>query len=112
MKNTLGNFVPFTMETGAGDEVETQEEEEDDDEQDDFGSQLSLKSSTNGAPTNREIGSSDQFGVVRKINKTIDASQQSREFVTMTSSEVQPRNYRNTRPSNPPMEPEADYEEN
>ena len=54
------------MGTGAGDEVETQEEEEDDDEEDDFGSQLSLNSWTheNGAPTNRETGSSDQFGVV------------------------------------------------
>ena len=42
VKNTLGNFFPFTMGTGTGDEVETQEEEENNDEQDDFGSQLSL----------------------------------------------------------------------
>ena len=28
--NTLGNFFPFTMGTGTGDEAETQEEEEDD----------------------------------------------------------------------------------
>ena len=34
------------METGTGDEAETQEEEEDDDGQDDFGSQVSLNSST------------------------------------------------------------------
>ena len=34
------------MGAGTGDEVQTQEEEEDDDEQDDFGSQLSLNSST------------------------------------------------------------------
>ena len=34
------------MGTGTGDEAETQEEEEGDDEQDDFGSQVSLNSST------------------------------------------------------------------
>ena len=28
VKNTLGNFFPFTMGTGTGDEAETQEEEE------------------------------------------------------------------------------------
>ena len=31
VKNTLGNFFPFTMGTGTGDEAEAQEEEEDDD---------------------------------------------------------------------------------
>ena len=46
VKNTSGNFFPFTMGTGTGDEAETQEEEEGDDEQDDFGSQVSLNSST------------------------------------------------------------------
>ena len=46
VKNTFGNFFPFTRETGTGDEAETQEEEEDDDEQDEFGSQVSLNSST------------------------------------------------------------------
>ena len=113
VKNTLGNFFPFTMGTGTDDEVETQEEKEDDDEQDDFGSQLSLISSTheNRAPNNSANGSSDQFGVVSTINKTVDGSQQSREFVIMTNSEVQLGNNRNTGPSNPPMEPEADYEE-
>ena len=97
---------------GTGDEAETQEEEEDDDEQDDFVSQPSLNSSThkNGAPTNKETRSSDRFGVVRTINKTKDASQQSREFVTFTNSEVQPGDSRNTGLSNPTMEPEADYE--
>ena len=55
MKNTFGNFFPFTMGTGTGDEAETQEEEEDGDGQDDFGSQVSLNSSTqeNGAYTDR-----------------------------------------------------------
>ena len=57
VKNTLGNFFSFTMGTGLGEEVETQEEKEDDDEQDYFGSQLSLNSSTqeNRAPTNRRL---------------------------------------------------------
>ena len=90
VKNTLGNFFTFTTGTGRSDEVDIQEEEKDDDEQDDFGSQLSLNSSTheNGAPTNRETGSLDRCGVVMAKNKTIDASQQSREIVTMTNSEV------------------------
>ena len=75
-------------------------------------SDLSLNSSTheNGAPTNRETGSSDQFGVFRTKNKTIEGSQQSREFVAMTNSETRPGKNRNTGPSNPPTEPEADYE--
>ena len=55
VKNTLGIFFPFNMETGTGDEAETQEGEEDDDEEDDFGSQVSLNSSTqeNDAYTDR-----------------------------------------------------------
>ena len=36
VKNTLGNFFPFTMGTGTGAEVVTQEEEEDDGKQDDL----------------------------------------------------------------------------
>ena len=76
VKNTLGNLVPFTMGTGTGDEAETQEEEEDNDEQDDFGSQVSLNSSTqeNDAYTDKETGSIDQFGVVRTKNKTTNGS--------------------------------------
>ena len=56
VKNTFGNFVPFTMGTVTGDEAETQEEEDDDDAQDDFGSQVSPNSSTqeNDAYTDRE----------------------------------------------------------
>ena len=59
VKNTFGNLFPFTMGTGTGDEAETQEE--DDDEQDDFGSQVSLNSSTqeNDAYTDREAGTMD-----------------------------------------------------
>ena len=49
--------------------------------------------------------------MVKIINKTEDASQKSREFATITNSEVQPRDSRNTGPSYPTMEPEADYEE-
>ena len=78
VKNTLGNFFPFTMGTGTGDEAETQEEEEDDDEQDDFGSQVSLNSwsQENDAYTNRETGSLDQLGVVRTMSKTTNGSGQ------------------------------------
>ena len=63
VKITFGNFFPFTMGTGTGDEAETQEEEEDDDKQDDFGSQVSLNSTTqeNDAYTDRETGTMDQF---------------------------------------------------
>ena len=46
VKNTLGNFFPFTMGTVTGDEAENQEKEENDDEKDDFESQISLNSST------------------------------------------------------------------
>ena len=58
VKVTFGNFFPVTMQSGTGDEAETQEEEEDDDEQDDFGSRVSLNSSTQeyDAYTNRETG--------------------------------------------------------
>ena len=74
VKNTLGNFFPFTMGTGTSDEVDTQGEEEDNDKIDDFESQLSLNKSTheNEASTKMETGYSDRFGAVRTINKTID----------------------------------------
>ena len=112
VKNTLGNFFPFTMGTGTGDEAETREKEEDDDEQDDFESQIGLNSSTqkNDAYTNRETGNTDRFGVVRTISKTTNGSNQSRDFVIVTNSEVQPGNNRNAVPCNQPAYPEADYE--
>ena len=71
VKNTLGNIFPFTMGVGTGDEGESQEEEEDDEEQADFGSQVSLNSSTqeNEAYTDRGTGTIDQFGVVRTGRK-------------------------------------------
>ena len=107
VKNTLGNFFPFTM--GTGDEAENQEMEEDDNEQDYFESQISHNSSTqeNDAYTNRETGSTDQFGVVRTKSKITNGLNQSGDFVTMTNLGVQPGKNRNARPSNPP----ADYEE-
>ena len=45
MRNTSGNIFPFTMGGGAGNEGKSQEEE-DEEEQGDFGSQVSLNSST------------------------------------------------------------------
>ena len=56
-------------------------------------------------------GYSDRFGTVRTINKTIDGIQQSRDFMTMTNSEVQFGTDRNTESAITPAEPEADYEE-
>ena len=101
------------MGTYTGDEAETQEEEEDDDEQDDFGSQVSVNSSTqeNDAYTNRETGSMDRFGVVRTISKTTNGSGQSEDFVTMTKSEMRNGKNRNTGLCNPPAEPKVDHEE-
>ena len=82
VKNTFGNFFPFTMGTGTGDEAETQEEEENDDERDDFGSQVSLSSSTQekDAYIDRETGPMDQFSIVRTISKTTNGSGQSEDF--------------------------------
>ena len=113
VKNTLANLFPFTMGTGTGDEAETQEEEDDDDEQDDFGSQVSLSSSTleNDAYTNRETGSMDRFGVVRTKSKTKNGSGRSGDFVNMKSSEMRSGKNRNTGLCNPPTDPEVDYEE-
>ena len=74
----------------TGDEGESQEEEEDDDEQVDFGSRVSLNSSTqeNEAYADRGPGTMDQFGVVRTISKTTNTSGQSGDFVSMTNSEM------------------------
>ena len=99
------------MRTSTGDEAETQEEEEDDDEQDDFGSQVSLNSSTqeNDAYTDRENGTMDQFGVVRTISKTTNGSGQSADFVNMTSSQMQTSKNRNTGLCGAPADPEVDH---
>ena len=112
VKNTLRNFFPFTMGADTGDEAEIPEEE-DDDEQDDFESRISLKSSTqeNIAFTDRETSSTDRFGVVRTRSKTAKGTHQSGDFVTVTNWEVQPGKNLNAGPSNPPVDPEVDYEE-
>ena len=90
MRNTLGNIFLFTMGVGTGNECESQEEEEDDEEEQvDFGSQLSLNSSTQEieAYVERETGTMDKFGVVRTISKEVNTPGQSRGFAIMTNSE-------------------------
>ena len=106
IKNTFGNIFPFTMGVGTGNEGESQEEEEDDEKQVDFGSQVSLNSSTqeNEPYTNRETGTMDKFGVVRTISKDTNTSGQSRDFVTRTGEN------RNIGLGNASAEPEVDNE--
>ena len=112
MKNSFGNIFPFTMGVGTGNEGESQEEKEDDDEQVDFGSRVSLNSSTqeNEAYTDRETGTMDKFGVVRTMSKYTNTSGQSGGFVTMTNSEMRTGENRNTGLSNAPADPEVDNE--
>ena len=112
MKNTFGNIFPFRMGVGAGNEGESQEEEEDDKEQVDFGSQVSLNSSTqeNEAYTDRETGTIDKFGVVRTISKDTNTSGQSRDFVSMTTSETRTGENRNIGLGNASADPEVDNE--
>ena len=112
VKNAFGNFFPFTMGTGTGDGAETQEEEQYDDEQDNFGSQVSLNSSTqeNDAYIDRETGTTDQFGVVRTISKTTNGSGQSGDIVNVTISEMRTGKTRNTGLCNAPADPEVDHE--
>ena len=113
VKNTLRNFFPLSLGTDTVDEVDTHEEEEDKNEIDDFKSQISLNRSTheNEASTNMKTSYSDRLGVVRTKNKTIDGIRQSRKFMTMTNSDVQPGKDRSTGSSNTPAEREANYEE-
>ena len=96
------------MGTGTGEEVETQKSRVRM-----MTNKMTLNSSSheNGASTNRKTGSLDRIGVVGTKNNTIDGSQQSSEFVTMTNSEVQPVNKKNSGQRNPSAEPEPDYEE-
>ena len=109
VKNTFGNIFPFTMGAGSGNEVEFQEEKEDDDEQLDFGSRVSIISSTqeNEAYTDRRTGTMDQFGVVRTISKTTNTSGHSGDFVSMTNSEMRTGENRNTVLSNATADPEV-----
>ena len=112
VKNIFGNIFPFTMGTGTSNEVESQEEEKDDEEQADFGSQVSLNSSTqeNEACSDRGTGTVDQFGVVRTISKTTNTSGQSGDLVSMTNSEMRTGENRNTVLSNAPAVSEVDNE--
>ena len=81
VKNTLGNFFPFTMRTVTGDEMDTHEEadENENGEVDNFGSQVSLNCSSNEneASTNLQNDFSDRFGAVRSINNTVERKQRS-----------------------------------
>ena len=97
---------------GTGNEDESQEEEEDDEEQVDFGSQVSLNSSTqeNEAYTDRETGAMDKFGVVRTISKNANTSGQSRDFASMTNSETRTGENRNMGLGNASADPEVDNE--
>ena len=112
MKNTFGNIFPFTMGVGTGNEGESQEEEEVDEEQVDFGSQVSLNTSTqeNEAYTDRETGTMDKFGVVRTISKDTNTSGQSRDFVSMTNSETQTGEIRNIGLGNASADSDVDNE--
>ena len=112
MKNTLGNIFPFTIGVGTGNEGESQEEEEYDEEQVDFGSQVSLNSSTqeNEAYFDKETGTMDKFGVVRTIRKDAPRSGQSRGFASMTISETRTGENRNKGLGNASADPEVDNE--
>ena len=109
MRNTLGNI---TMGKGTGNEGESQEEEEDEEEQVDFGSQVSLNSSTqeNEAYVERETGTMNKFGVVRTISKEVNTPGQSRGFAIMTNSEPRTRENRNKGLGNALADPEVDNE--
>ena len=111
MRNTLGNVFPFTMGGGAGKEGESPEEE-DEEEQVDFGSQVSLNSSTqeNEAYVGRETGTMDKFGVVRTISKEVNTPGQSRGFAIMTNLEPQTGESRNRGLGNALANPEVDNE--
>ena len=112
MKNTFGNIFPFTMGVGTGNKGESQEKEENDEEQVDFGSQVSLNSSTqeNEAYTDRETGAIDKFGVVRTISKNGNTSGQSRDFASMTNSETRTGENGNMGLGNASADPEVDNE--
>ena len=112
MKNTFGNIFPFTIGVGTGNEGESQEEEEDEDEEVDFGSQVSLNSSTqeNEAYVERETGTMDKFGVLRTISKDANTPGQSRGFATMTNSETRTGESRNKGLGNALADPEEDKE--
>ena len=112
LRDTFGNIFPFTMGVGTRNEGESQEEEEDEDEQVDFGSQVSLNSSTqeNEAYVERETRTKDKFGVVRTISKDANTPGQSRGFASMTNSETRTGESRNKGLGNASTDPEVDNE--
>ena len=112
MKNTFGNIFPFTKGVGTGNEGESQEEEEYDEVQVDFGSQVSLNSSTqeNEAYTDRGTGTMDKFDVVRTISKNGNTSGQSRDLTSMTNTETRTGENRNMGLGNASADPERDNE--
>ena len=97
---------------GTGNEGESQEEEEDEEEQMDFGSQVSLISSTqeNEAYVVRETGTMVKFVVVRTISKEVNTPGQSRGFAIMTNSEPKTEESRNKGLGNALADPEVDNE--
>ena len=111
MRNTLGNIFPFTIGGGAGNEGESQEEE-DEEEQGDFGSQVSLNSLTqeNEAYVGRETGTMGKFGVVTTISKEANTPGQTKDFLILTSSELQAGESRNRGLGNALADPEVDNE--
>ena len=78
----------------------------------DFGSQVSLNSSTqeNEPYINRGTGNMDKFDVVRTIRKYTNTSGQSKNFVNMTNSETRTGENRNIGLGNASAEPEVDGE--
>ena len=76
----------------------------------DFGSQVSLNSSTqeNEANVERETGTKDKFGVV--ISKDANTPGQSRGFASVTNSETRTGENRNKGLGNASADPEVDNE--
>ena len=99
------------MGVGTGNEGESQEEEEDEDEQLDFGSQVSLNSSTqeNEAYIGRDWNHG-QIWLVRTISKEVNTPAQSRDFAIMTNSEPRTGESRNRGLGNALADPEVDNE--
>ena len=87
--------------------IDNQEEE-----QVDFGSQVSLNSSTqeNEAYSERETGTMDKLGVVRTISKDANTPGQSRGFAIMTNSEPETGESRNKGLRNALADPDVDNE--
>ena len=78
----------------------------------DFGSQVSLNSSTqeNKAYVERETGPMDKFGVARTTSKDANTPGQSRGFATLTYSETRTGESRNKGLGNALADPEVDNE--